>query len=260
MRHLFTFLFIALFAISVQAQCLVEFTPTQAGDELSIVGQSVNTIITQNETLNFDGNGIIEFSYSGANGASFSYNCGSIVYNSGLISDGFQHFESSPLPVELTSFTVKLLESSYAVLEFQTSSEENNSHFEVERSTDGKDFKVLGIVNGNGTRVETHDYYFVDDFTQRGTNYYRLKQVDYDGQFEYSKIISIDVETESNNTLISNVVTDEIRFNVSVEARLYDINGNLLKRATGQKIDVYDLPAGIYILRINNESFKVLKQ
>ncbi|GAB3202567.1 hypothetical protein ABID22_002699 [Pontibacter aydingkolensis] len=95
-----------------------------------------------------------------------------------------------PLAVELTSFT-GLPTQNGITLNWSTASEENNSHFEVERSADGQAFEQIAKVNGNGNSSIAINYTYLDINPLQGTNYYRLKQVDYDGQFEYSKTIAV---------------------------------------------------------------------
>ncbi|MDX5423230.1 MAG: T9SS type A sorting domain-containing protein [Hymenobacteraceae bacterium] len=96
----------------------------------------------------------------------------------------------TPLPVELVSFSGRTTPSGVS-LEWRTASEENNSHFEVERSADGKQYAQIGTVQGNGSTSVAIDYTFSDPEPVQGVNYYRLKQVDYDGQYEYSKTIAV---------------------------------------------------------------------
>ncbi|MGB0430270.1 MAG: LamG-like jellyroll fold domain-containing protein, partial [Bacteroidia bacterium] len=133
---------------------------------------------------------------------------------------------SSPLPVDLTYFNAQWLASASlsnpnietdtehsrsAVLNWQTAIEENNSHFEVQRSFDGQTWEQVGTVQGQGTTLETTDYQFIDQLETsnqkltsrdiRGeTIYYRLKQIDYNGQFEYSETRTLNFEQETLNS------------------------------------------------------------
>lgn len=96
----------------------------------------------------------------------------------------------TPLPVELARFEGKASQSGIS-LTWETASEQNNSHFEVERSTDGSTFEQLGSVPGNGNSVVTIAYQYLDKHPHPGLNYYRLKQVDFDGKYEYSKVVAV---------------------------------------------------------------------
>ena len=97
---------------------------------------------------------------------------------------------NASLPVEMTSFSVTK-EQNIARLEWETATEINNDRFEVERSTDAKQWEKIGSVPGNGTTSSKEDYDYVDHDVEILTDkiiYYRLKQVDYNGKFEYSDI------------------------------------------------------------------------
>jgi hypothetical protein len=101
-------------------------------------------------------------------------------------------------------------------LEWETSSEINNDYFEIQRSANGIDFNAIGEVDGSGTTHEHHDYSFLDTKPYRGINYYRLKQVDYDGQFSYSDIVFVDNAYFDGNSfgfvLYPNPTTNQVVF------------------------------------------------
>jgi hypothetical protein len=99
---------------------------------------------------------------------------------------------ANPLPVELTSFTASLTKSGTGLLEWRTESELNNDRFEIERSENGIDFTSLGSVDGAGTSNQVHDYQFEDKEPIFTLVYYRLKQIDFDGDSEYSSLVSLD--------------------------------------------------------------------
>lgn len=142
----------------------------------------------------------------------------------------------NPLPVDLVSFEANLANEE-VVLTWQTASELNNDRFEIERSLDGETFEYIGVVAGNGTQNIVADYQFVDQSPTRGVSFYRLKQVDFDGAFEYSQVISV-----NNNlfgpglafTLFPNPTSQHnINLQVStedlvtpVELTIFDIMGN----------------------------------
>ncbi|MCC9166324.1 T9SS type A sorting domain-containing protein [Pontibacter harenae] len=95
-----------------------------------------------------------------------------------------------PLPVELVYFTATV-NKGVVKLQWLTASEENNDRFEVERSTDGKIFESIGTVKGAGNSNREMKYVFTDSQPLASTAYYRLKQVDSDDKYEYSKVISV---------------------------------------------------------------------
>lgn len=97
---------------------------------------------------------------------------------------------SNPLPVELISF-VGENQNGFNKLDWKTASELNNDYFELERSATGETFSTITRVSGRGTVNELSSYNFLDEEPMVGNNYYRLKQVDFDGKFEYSHIILV---------------------------------------------------------------------
>ncbi len=97
------------------------------------------------------------------------------------------HFHDNNVPVELVSFTASVV-NNQVHLSWNTASEKNNSGFEVLRSTDSRLFTKIGFVHGNGTSSEANVYSFVDKDVN-GKMYYKLKQVDYDGTYKYSKTV-----------------------------------------------------------------------
>ena len=107
--------------------------------------------------------------------------------------DDFELFEvSTLLPVELLYFDAFPSNNQYAQLEWATATEINNDGFEVLRSTDGIDFEYIAWISGNGNQTSTHKYSYEDYSIETGiTYYYRLKQIDYDGQYEYFNIESV---------------------------------------------------------------------
>ncbi len=103
---------------------------------------------------------------------------------------GSSSSSSNPLPVDLLSFEANLVEDQ-TELTWSTASEINNDFFLVQRSEDGTEWETLGEVDGNGTVNEIINYGFRDTRPLFGKSFYRLKQVDFDGQFEYSPVVSV---------------------------------------------------------------------
>lgn len=95
-----------------------------------------------------------------------------------------------PLPIELIGFNAKVVNNNIE-LSWQTSSEINNDYFTVERSKDAIHFELVDIIQGNGNSNKTIKYKAIDYSPYQGISYYRLKQTDYDGKFNYSKIVSV---------------------------------------------------------------------
>ncbi len=163
-----------------------------------------------------------------------------------------------PLPVKLVSFTLGQSEGN-VILRWETTTESNNSHFDVETSSDGKRFTHLGTVAGQGTTRAGGRYSYVHQSPPAGIAYYRLKQVDYDGRYEYFTIRSIDVQGDgavfiypnpaSNHLVLSNLMP-----NTSYD--VVDIQGRVVIRSRkvsgGQEIlDISGLSQGMYVIRFN---------
>jgi hypothetical protein len=110
--------------------------------------------------------------------------------------------EGAIVPVELTSFAAAVVGSNVE-LNWSTATEINNQGFYVQRSNGGE-FSSVGFVAGHGTTTEAQNYSFVDRNIQVGNYSYRLKQVDFDGTFEYSDVVEIEVGTPGSYSLGQN--------------------------------------------------------
>lgn len=84
------------------------------------------------------------------------------------------------------------------LLQWSTATEINSNHFDVERSTDGVTYEKIATVNANGSSNTRIDYQSTDNFPSLGVNYYRLKMVDNDGSYQYSKIVSVNFKNSAN--------------------------------------------------------------
>ena len=167
------------------------------------------------------------------------------------------------LPVELIYFKGESTTEG-SLLTWQTATEENNEGFEIQHSTNGHDWEKIGFVLGNGTTQETKNYQFIDQNPKSGINYYRLKQMDFDEQFEYSNTINITIQHpdsyRENNSTISifpNPVRDELNIiGGQGQATIYNLLGQPVKQFTinteQSTINVTDLPSGQYILHIQS--------
>ena len=110
---------------------------------------------------------------------------------------------SSIIPVELTSF-IASVNGKNVNLNWNTASEINNSGFEVERKSANSDWQKIGFVSGNGTTTEKQSYAYTDRNLTEGKYNYRLKQIDFNGSFEYSNVIEVLVVTPNKFELGQN--------------------------------------------------------
>jgi Domain of unknown function (DUF4082) len=99
---------------------------------------------------------------------------------------------STPLPVQYLKFTATR-QGNNAILQWTTSQEENNKGFEVQRSADGASWTVLNFVAGAGNSQTPRDYQYIDQDLAPGTYYYRLRQIDYDGKSDISKVVTVTI-------------------------------------------------------------------
>jgi hypothetical protein len=151
-----------------------------------------------------------------------------------------------------------------------TSAEENNfSHFEVERSLEAKNFTQIGRMEGKGNLQSGLSYYtFSDPQSAAATVYYRLKMVDYDGSFEYSKIISV-ANGSAASLALDNLLLNEgvLKYRLTANTPLnadievYDLQGKVVLSQKGKKVnagvtnmtmDVSKIPSGVYLINIKS--------
>ena len=191
------------------------------------------------------------------------------------------------IPVELTSFKAKVSNGA-VILNWTTATEINNQMFEIERRLEESQFVTIGFVEGNGTTTETQTYSYLDNTVEIGTYYYRLKQIDFDGSFEYSDEIEVEVSGPLTFALEQNYPnpfnpSTSIRYAISskqfVTLKVYDVLGNEVailvneeKAAGSYEIsfsaiggsasggDAYNLSSGIYFYKLQAGSFVVTKK
>jgi hypothetical protein len=205
----------------------------------------------------------VEFDFSSTVTTNWNSNI-RIHFNNGTSGAGDTYYvdeytiaATSTLPVELVSFSgIKKNES--VELTWETASEENNDKFEIERSQNGKEFKTISEVAGNGTTLDFSEYYFIDEAPEMGINYYRLKQIDYDGRYEYSDIISMKMTNEESELhVFPTIATSHLNVNYegsSVDILVYNQLGvevmqqSLNMNSGTHQLSVADLPNGLYYL------------
>ena len=187
---------------------------------------------------------------------------------------------TSKLPVDLIAFTAESLGNKNALLHWTTASEINNSHFDVERSYDGRTFEAIGKVAGNGNSQHQIEYSFTDASVSKVQNtvYYRLKQVDFDGAYEYSDIRVVRFDAVGNDMQLvayPNPMNDELNVMLSLPSgEKYQLQATNLQGAlVHQKnhifssglhtLDLSQWNSGVYIVEVisdrGSEHIKVMK-
>lgn len=164
------------------------------------------------------------------------------------------NLSATVLPVELTSLTAKATAAGVD-LTWTTATEINNRGFEVQRSSDNVNFNTIGFVKGNGTTTEKQTYNYFDNITAVGKYYYRLKQLDFDGSFEYSDAIEVEVFGPASFNLAQNypnpfnpntTIQFSIPENANVTIKVYDMLGKEVATAINS-----DFVAGTYKINFN---------
>ena len=181
-----------------------------------------------------------------------------LIPNLTLISD---NYIVTHLPVTLVSFTGENT-SSGNVLKWKTTSETNNMGFEIEKSDDAKYFKTVGFIDGNGDSKVQNNYHFNDN-NPFSTTYYRLKQIDNDSRFEYSRIISVK-RNLSRISIYPNPARNQIFVKDLERAEqiiVRNTEGKTLLIQTcypQQPIDLDNFSNGLYLVTIGDEIRKVV--
>ncbi len=181
------------------------------------------------------------------------------------------------LPVSLLGLSATPKDNTI-VLTWSTASEINNKGFEVQRKTETGDWVAIGFVKGAGSSQSMHYYDYTDGNLQANRYYYRLKQVDIDGRFEYSPVVSAVVGSAEKFSLEQNYpnpfrTETVIRFTLpgktNVKLSLYDMQGRLVRNLfNGSKdkgthavsVNSSTLTSGIYYYKLESENFSAVKK
>lgn len=185
------------------------------------------------------------------------------------------------VPVEWLSFIAypETENGNKSILKWSTASEDNCSHYEIEHSTDGKTFTIIGEQTGAGTTIEQQDYEFIHNEPIIGINYYRIKQVDFDEVFEYSKVVAVEFELvlpkltmnlfPNPTSGILNIEVGEITGTPTFQ--VFDISGRLIEvvintvSSNQWSFNTTSLPTGNYFLQMKqgeqilNKKFVLIK-
>ena len=187
------------------------------------------------------------------------------------------------VPVELISFSGKLVDN-LVELYWQTATETNNMGFEIERLQNSKieglqDWKTIGFVEGNGTTTEPKIYSFIDENIVTGIYKYRLKQIDFDGTFEYSNEIEIEAGSIPKEYVLfqnypnpfnsSTVISYSVPMEGKVTIKLYNALGELITTIINDFFDAGmhivslssdNLPSGVYLYKLQTDTQVLIKK
>ena len=187
------------------------------------------------------------------------------------------------VPVELTAFNAIVNEND-VTLSWQTATETNNSGFEIERLQNYKikrlqdSWEDIGFVEGNGTTTEEHNYSFVDKNVSVGQYHYRLKQIDFDGSFEYSEIVNVSVSGPTQFSLGQNYpnpfnpstkIEYSIPVNGNVRLTIFNSLGKEMEKLVNNyqqagnhevRFDASNMSSGVYYYKIESQNFSDVKK
>ncbi len=189
----------------------------------------------------------------------------------------YSYIAPTIIPVELISFSASIAGSN-VTLEWSTATELNNYGFEIQRSKEGMDFYSIGFVNSIGTTTEQQLYSFSDKNLADGKYYYRLKQLDFDGIYEFSHIIEIEFRAFDTYLLEQNypnpfnpitVISYQLPVSGDVTLKIIDILGGEVETLVNEyksagKYDIQfnaaDLPSGFYFYQLRSGEFVQTKK
>jgi hypothetical protein len=172
--------------------------------------------------------------------------------------------ESSTLPVSLSSFTAESVKSSVN-LDWITETEDNSSHFSVERSSDGTTFTTIDRVLAAGISERLQRYSLTDEEVPASQQFYRLNMVDLDGASAYSQVVSVVINASTGLSIYPNPAEDFVTLQLDTEEtatiRLLSANGRVIRNglAAGQH-DVSNLKPGIYLLEISTKTGRTVER
>lgn len=181
---------------------------------------------------------------------------------------------TSPLPVRLVSFVARTTPKQQVALSWTTLQEKDNDYFAIERSLDGIHFETIGQAKGKGNTINAQNYQWLDKAPQQGLNYYRLKQVDFDGTSTYSALVSARVTTTQvpqvsffPNPTANWAFVKLLPTQTLLEASATDAQGKMVasqlpitQQSNGNYgINLQHLPQGVYLitLRTNAQVYRV---
>jgi hypothetical protein len=179
------------------------------------------------------------------------------------------------LPVKLIYFAAEKHDESKSMLTWATASELDNDHFEIERSTDAQSWHKIGEVKGHGTTSTQENYSYIDMKPTSGINYYRLRQVDVDGKFEYTNITEVQFDNASSASIIMavypNPLAQSAAINIALSNSSDNINNISVTNTVGQvvlnqtvsdmqstSLSGLNLPEGVYFITAHTTNNKTL--
>jgi hypothetical protein len=178
---------------------------------------------------------------------------------------------SGVLPISYLCQPKTILIKNNTNVTWSVASQINNEKYVIEHShpesfRDGSNFTPIGEIAGDGTSNETKNYEYIHTSPSIGMNYYRIKQVDYDGKYSYSDIASVRYDGNGKTSIYPNPATSEVTITntAPTSLQIMDVYGRVLTKediSEGQNtINLAGLPSGMLIFVVGDQRFKVLKE
>ena len=164
------------------------------------------------------------------------------------------------LPITYNNFTATQTKQ-YITLNWKTTAEVNNAYFSVQRSNNATNYSEIAQVKSLGAGAVAHSYIYTDKIPLKGVNYYRLKQVDKDGKYSYSKVVSVGFIKPGTIKLYPNPAKDQLNIeglNTSNISTIFvlDVAGRTLQKFTTQstkyQLNIGALAKGAYIIKVKD--------
>jgi Fe-S cluster assembly iron-binding protein IscA len=176
---------------------------------------------------------------------------------------------ADPMPVRLVAFNVSLIEKNNASLTWTTTEETNNSGFDIEMSTDARTFVKVGYTEGKGNSKALNNYSYTVSDLSGGNYYFRLKQLDYDGKFEYSRVESLTIKNADDiASIYPNPTKDKVKIlsnlhkNQAFSIEVANQNGQIVltlpasaNYLNGYELDATSFKTGLYFIVLKGENF-----
>jgi photosystem II stability/assembly factor-like uncharacterized protein len=251
------------------------------------IGTNGSYVITSNNNIGGPSPAVPGSAFTLDNGTTWTYinnlQLGPAMFSSwntgwsGGVNNSIYKWVSNVLPVELTLFTAQA-QNQTVILNWVTATELNNNGFEIQRKVLESDFATVGFVKGEGTTTNQKEYSYVDRNLADGKYFYRLKQLDFNGEYEYSNTIEVDVRLLDNfkleqnypnpfnpTTTIGYVLQEKSSTRLTVMNAIGEeiavlVNEEQDKGYHRAELDGKNLSSGIYFYRLQAEDFVETKK
>jgi hypothetical protein len=190
-----------------------------------------------------------------------------------ILDDNFDTYDNpdhcvklAPMPIRYQNQPIVKLQNNKTQVTWSVATQINNEKYIIEHSNDGRNFSTIGEITGDGTSNETKHYEYIHISPSIGMNYYRIKQVDFDGKYSFSDIASVRYDGSGETNIFPNPASSEVTITTTerTSLQIMDVYGKLHSKqeiSEGQNtINISGLPCGILIFVVGDQRYKVLKE